>query len=99
MAIRLHAEYTGHGILLSRIETEDDAECVRIFLSERGIAATVGPLSMPGDYRVFLPEVTMEKFVPLAEDWSLECDIAALRQQFAGDKTLADEIRKQSEPE
>jgi hypothetical protein len=98
MAIRLHAEYTGHGILLSRIETQDNVESVRNFLGARSIAATVGPLSLPGDYRVFLPEMTMEQFLPLAEDWSLECDIATLRQQI-GEKVLADEIRKQSAPD
>ena len=99
MGIQLHAEDTGQGVLLSRIATHDDAESVRIFLGERGVAATVGPLSLPGDYRVFLPEMTMERFLPLAEDWSIECDIVALRQQIAGEKALADEIRNQSNPE
>ncbi len=99
MGVRLHAEDTGQGVLLSRIATQDDAESVRVFLGERGIAATVGPRLVPGDYRVFLPEMTMERFVPLAEDWSIECDIVALRQQIADEKTLADETRKQSELE
>lgn len=94
MAIRLHAEYTGHGILLSRIETQDDAESVRNFFAERGLAATVGPLSFPGDYRVFLPETTMDRFAALAEDWNIECEILDLRQKIAEKKELDDADRE-----
>jgi hypothetical protein len=94
MAIRLYAEYTGHGILLSRIETQDDADSVRTFFTERGLAATVGPLSFPGDYRVFLPETTMERFAALAEDWNIECEILDLRQRISESKERDDADRE-----
>ncbi len=94
MAIRLHAEYTGHGILLSRIETQDGAESVRNFFTERGLAATIGPLSFPGDYRVFLPETTMDRFAALAEDWNIECEILDLRKKITENKELNDADRE-----
>ena len=83
----------------SRIATQDDEESVRILLSELELAATIGPLSLPGDYGVLLAEMTIERFVSLAEDWSIERDTIALLQQIAREKSLADQIRKQSEPE
>lgn len=72
MPIRLHAEDTGHGVLLSQIEMQADAESLRNFFSEKGAAATVGPLSIPGDYRVFLAGLTMEQFAQLIERANVE---------------------------
>ena len=67
MSIRLHAEDTGHGVLLSRIEMQADVESLCSFFSEKGAAATIGPQSVPGDTRVFLAGLTMEHFDQLIE--------------------------------
>jgi hypothetical protein len=67
MPIRVHAEETGRGVLLSRIEMQADVESLCSFFSEKGAAATAGPQSVPGDNRVFLAGLTMEQFAQLIE--------------------------------
>ena len=67
MPIRLHAEDTGYGVLLSRIEMQADVESLCSFFSEKGAAPTVGPESVPGDNRVFLAGLSMEQFARLIE--------------------------------
>lgn len=71
MAIRLQAEQTGLGVLLKRIGTQADAESIRKYLAEKGIAATIGSLAV-GDYRVFLLSVTKEEFAKLIEGANVE---------------------------
>jgi hypothetical protein len=67
MPIRLHAEDTGQGVLLSRIETQADVESLCSFFSEKGAAATAGPQSAPSDNRVFLAGLTIDQFAQLIE--------------------------------
>lgn len=65
MRIRCHAEHNGLGIVLSRIETMENAESMLVFFLEKGIAAAIAEPRGAADHRVFLPGSSMEVFARL----------------------------------
>ena len=67
MSIAFQAEHTGYGILLTRIERRSDAQKLRNYFHAHHVPATLGLLCDAGDQRVFLPNLTAERFVTLAE--------------------------------
>jgi hypothetical protein len=72
MPIRFHAEHIDHGILLSKIETPEEAESVRNFFHERGTPSVISQLSIPGDSKVYLPGPTKDQFAKLIEGANVE---------------------------
>ena len=72
MRIRLHAEQTRDGVLLSQIDEELNAESVRIYFLEKGIAAQSISNCNSGDYRILLPGTTIESFNRLIRGANIE---------------------------
>jgi len=70
--IRTHVEYTGTGVLLSRLASQSDAENLRNFFAAKGVRATVGPLLRDGSFYVFLSEISLEFFEALANGAHVE---------------------------
>jgi hypothetical protein len=54
MPIRCHAEHDGSGTVLSGIESMADAESIRCFFAEQGIAAMITQPHGPTDHRVYV---------------------------------------------
>lgn len=72
MPIRFHAEHIDHGVLLSKIETLEEAESVRNFFLEKSTPSAISQLSTPGDYKVYLPGPTKDQFAKLIEGANVE---------------------------
>ncbi len=71
MAIRVHAEYMGRGVLLKKVASQADAESLRNLFAERELAAVISPFAA-GDYRVFLAGLSAEEFAKLIEGANIE---------------------------
>jgi hypothetical protein len=67
MSIRLHAEPTASGVVLSKIKTAEDAQSLCVFIREHGQPATVTPDSVPGDFRVLLLGLEWDRFETLID--------------------------------
>lgn len=68
MRIKCHAVATAHGIFLSDIASEKEAESLRCFFSEMG-AKAIGP---PADRQLLLVGLNIEQFVKLVEGANIE---------------------------
>lgn len=72
MKIRLHAQETADGIVLSQISTEDTAESVHAYFREMGIADD-GILQLgPGNFRSTLLGTSLEVFNRLVQGANIE---------------------------
>lgn len=72
MKIRLHAQATAEGIVLSRISTEAHAESVHSYFRERGVAAD-GILQFgAADFRITLLGTSLETFNRLVQGANIE---------------------------
>jgi len=72
MSIRLHAEPTVSGIVLSKIMAMEDAESLCVFFAERGQPAAIAPSSIPGDFQVFLLGLEWDGFSSLIDGTNVE---------------------------
>lgn len=73
MPIRCHAEQTSRGVMLSRMETQADADSLRVFFLEQAIAAVaISPRAGEGHDQVLLPGLTLEVFHRLIERANIE---------------------------
>lgn len=72
MPIRCRAEHDGDGIALSEIPCMADAESLRNFFAELGIAAMIGPPKGPADYRVYVAGMTVGLFAKLISRANVE---------------------------
>lgn len=72
MSIRCRAEHDGNGIALSEIPCMADAESIRCFFAEQGIAATVTQPHGPADYRVYVAGMPIGLFAKLIAKANIE---------------------------
>ena len=72
MRIRMHARATANGIMLCRISTEWNAESVRSFFLEMGIAADAPVEVEPADYHFLLLGTDLEVFDRLIRGANIE---------------------------
>lgn len=72
MPIRCHAENDGQGVVLGRIEMMADAESLRCFFAEQGIAAIITQPREEAGFRVYVPGMPLGLFAKLIAKANVE---------------------------
>ncbi len=72
MKIRCHVEQTSHGIMLSGIEMQANADSLRVFFIEKGISAVATSQHVLDSYQVFMPGMAIEVFERLIDGANIE---------------------------
>lgn len=62
MPVRCHVEHDGLGIVLSRIESMENAISLRCFFAEFGIGGAIAEPGGKDDFRLVLVGVSLEEF-------------------------------------
>lgn len=63
MPVRCHVEHDGLGIVLSRIESIENAISLRCFFGEFGVGSAVGaPTDSEGGFHLILVGISLEDF-------------------------------------
>jgi hypothetical protein len=70
--IRLHAESTGDGILLSELASFEEAIRLRDFFQQKGLAPGAAAIPTKNAHLVFLPKISLEEFAKLIQELDVE---------------------------
>lgn len=71
MGLRVHAEFTGHGTLVTSFDSREVAEQVGDLLHDQGWAAMAGPL-MPHGFYLHIHRMTTDELKSLSNSLGLE---------------------------